>query len=200
MKSLYKKIAEPYAQKFREPSDHIDSFLNRLPAGAGILDAGCGPGIDSAYMSRLGFSVTGLDFSHEMLAIARNNSPHTDFHESDLRQIDFPAGTFDGIIASYSLIHLEKKETPGVLEDFFVLLKKGGVLMLGLQTGPSEETYIDEPLHPGLQIFLNIYEPEEIITLLTQTGFQILEIFERESECPEELAFGKLCLIARKSS
>lgn len=44
--SVYRNIAEEYAEKFSEPSEHIDEFLKRVPEDGRILDAGCGVGID----------------------------------------------------------------------------------------------------------------------------------------------------------
>ena len=44
--------------------------LLELPAGASILDVGCGTGRHAVELARRGYAVTGLDLSSEMLRVA----------------------------------------------------------------------------------------------------------------------------------
>ncbi|MDR0253154.1 MAG: SAM-dependent methyltransferase, partial [Brucellaceae bacterium] len=45
---FYAREAEAYASRGREPAVlQLDQFLSRLPAGASILELGCGGGQDS---------------------------------------------------------------------------------------------------------------------------------------------------------
>ncbi len=50
----------------------VDFILDELsvPAGASILDVGCGTGRHSIELARRGYDVTGLDLSAQMLARA----------------------------------------------------------------------------------------------------------------------------------
>lgn len=91
---------------------YIDKFLDKLPAKAKILDVGSGPGQFAKHMIEKGFEVVGIDFSQEMVAIAKNKVPSVDFHHMDMRQLDIPDNTFDGVFSAYSLIHiLQRKYT-----------------------------------------------------------------------------------------
>src|SRR5690242_21006124 len=49
---------------------HIVEQLG-LGLRAQVLDVGCGPGWMSEYLARLGYTVTGVDISEDMVAIAR---------------------------------------------------------------------------------------------------------------------------------
>ena len=60
----------------------------------------------------------GIDFSNEMIEIAKNNYPNINFILGDMRKIKFQNSRFDGVIASYSLIHITKKELPKILNIF----------------------------------------------------------------------------------
>jgi cyclopropane fatty-acyl-phospholipid synthase-like methyltransferase len=53
-----------------EVSRFIVDFLRLLPAGASILELGCGGGADAAYMIEAGFAVEPTDGVSEMAAIA----------------------------------------------------------------------------------------------------------------------------------
>ena len=57
------------ARRFRATIDILGDVR-----GKRILDAGCGSGIYAIYLSRQGASVTGLDFSSSMLALAERNA------------------------------------------------------------------------------------------------------------------------------
>ena len=125
---VYDKVNVAYAEKFQEPSDNIDEFLKLVKREGSILDAGCGPGVDAAYMSGKGFTITGVDFSEGMLEIAKKKSPSSTFHKGDIRKLNFDPNTFDGILASYSLIHIPKEDVLRAVEDFYKFLKPEGVL------------------------------------------------------------------------
>ncbi len=196
--SVYDKIAESYAKEFSKPSEYIEEFLALLPKNAKILDVGCGVGVDAGFMASEGFEIIGVDLSKEMLNIARQKFPQIDFRHQDIRELDFPPNSFDGILASCSLIHIPKKDVPALLEKFHQILKKNGAIYIALQGGKSEEIFINEPFKPDEKLFLNIISFDEIKNLLVKNGFSILKKYEREPKSKEELNYTKLYVIARK--
>ena len=66
--NYYDAHAKEYAELTvnADMSQAYDRFLVYLPAGAGILDAGCGSGRDSLHFIKKGFDVTMLDASAGM--------------------------------------------------------------------------------------------------------------------------------------
>ncbi|MDD5071531.1 MAG: methyltransferase domain-containing protein [Patescibacteria group bacterium] len=196
--SVYDKIAEPYAKEFSKPSEYIEEFLALLPKDAKILDVGCGVGVDAGFMESEGFEIIGIDLSKEMLNIARQKFPQIDFRQQDIRTLDFPPNSFDGILASCSLIHIPKKDVPALLEKFHQILKKDGAIYIAFQGGKSEEIFIDEPFKPDEKLFLNIISFDEVQNLLVKNGFSIVKHYEREPKSKEELNYTKLYVIAKK--
>ena len=117
-------------------SPAYDRFLAYLPAGAAILDAGCGSGRDSLCFLQKGYDVTMLDASEGMCNCAEELTGRKalcmGFHE-----IEF-ADRFDGIWACASLLHVPEKELENVLAIFHRALKRDGVLYASWKYGEAE--------------------------------------------------------------
>ncbi len=196
---VYDQIAEEYRHRITRPTDYINCFTAFLPDGARILDAGCGIGTDAGYLSQSGYEVAAIDLSRGMLEIARTNHEAAVFYEQDLRYPDFKPHSFDGIIASFSLIHIPKGQIPGVLKKYHELLVNRGILFLAMQAGESRELYLKEPFKPDETTFLNVVSEEEILHQLHQAGFDVVERYERDPDEDQEFNFTKLFLLARKT-
>ncbi len=106
-----------------------------MRAGDSVLDAGGGTG-STAFLAarRAGSSgrVTLLDFCEQMLAVARDRAhqqnlvSRTNFVVGDLLALPFADGSFDAVVATYSVCPLHSPQD-GALELFRVL-KRGGRL------------------------------------------------------------------------
>ena len=95
-----------------------------------ILDVACGTGTHADYLQKLGFEVTGLDISEEMLNEARKKNTKVKFSQGDMNkfQLDEKFGT---IICFFNSILYNKnyQEMKGALLKFFSHLEDGGVLI-----------------------------------------------------------------------
>jgi len=196
---IYDQIASQYAEQFNNPSEHLDEFLQHLSMSDVVLDIGCGTGRDAGFIQDKGFKVIGFDMSKKMLNIAKKNYPKVDFRLSDMRKLGLSAKSANGIVASCSLIHLPKKDVPKVLRQFHKLLKSDGVLYIGLQSGKSQETLINEPFKPEEKLFINVMSVSEIKRLLKDAGFKVVKSYSRQPKSKEELNFVKLYLIAQRA-
>lgn len=181
--SVYDKKAEYYAKKLDDyaPRPEQEKFVKLLPKNARVLDAGCGPGRDCEYFTKLGFSVTGVDLSENLLSIARKRVPGAIFKNQDLRKLRFQREFFDGIWACASLLHLKRKDMPGVLRSFFRILKSNGVLFVQLKEGKGEADIID-PIIANLSRHYVYYSLPELKKILEETGFVIKDIYTWNEE------------------
>ncbi|MCC7493624.1 MAG: methyltransferase domain-containing protein [Fimbriimonadaceae bacterium] len=107
----YAAYAPVYDLLFDDLTDDLDFYsdfaLEHLPAGAAVLDLGCGTGRLTARMLREGYRLTGLDNSPAMLALARQRlgsaADQVDWVESDFRQLDLPQ-RYDLAVAPYGTL------------------------------------------------------------------------------------------------
>jgi SAM-dependent methyltransferase len=99
------------------------------PAGLRVLDAGCGPGTHAAALIDGGATVTGLDSSAAMLAVARERlGPDVPLHRADLADpLPLPDAAFDLVLASLVLHYL--RDWVPTLREFRRVLVPGGRLV-----------------------------------------------------------------------
>lgn len=95
-----------------------------------VLDLGCGSCLFSRKLRKWGGRVTGVDFSEKMLEIARREVPNAEFVKADIRNLPFPARSFD-IVASSLVLHYIKNPTP-VFREAARILKSNGVFVFSL--------------------------------------------------------------------
>lgn len=135
--AVYDRDAPAYAawSTARSPRDWLARFMARLPAGGSALDLGCGAGWAAAEMIAAGFAVRALDASEGLVKQARKSGvPAEKCAFADLKDVE----TYDGVWASYSLLHAPRAEMGGHLARIRCALKPGGTLYLGLKRGEGE--------------------------------------------------------------
>jgi SAM-dependent methyltransferase len=133
---FYRANAQSYAAWAKGPSTRLIGFLGLLPAGASILELGCGAGNHAAEMLARGFALRATDGSPEMAEIAsrRLNHPVATMRFDELEEKE----AFDGVWASACLLHVPKKELAGILTRIHRALKTGGVFYASFKAGDSD--------------------------------------------------------------
>ena len=144
----------------------LDRFMALLPAGAAVLDLGCGSAWAAARMREAGFEVSAMDASPALAAEARAR------YGIEVRVAPFSAldaeGAYDAVWASFSLLHDSRAAMPGNLARIRRALRPGGLLYLGLKEG--EGAHRDR-----LGRLYTYFGADELARLLGEAGFTEIE-------------------------
>lgn len=166
VRAAYDTVAGLYAEHFpgtgpESPLDLavLDHFVACLAAEGGgpVLDAGCGTGRITRYLADRGCSVQGVDLSPGMLAMARRDHPDLEFGTAALTALPFPDGHFAGVLLWYSIIHTPLAEHTRVLAEAVRVLRPGGFLCLGFQSGDGTRDVAPAYRAYGLEVELERY-------------------------------------------
>jgi ubiquinone/menaquinone biosynthesis C-methylase UbiE len=180
----YEKTAERYAEEHSDDiylvKEQLDFFIASLK-GNRVLDVGCGPGRDAKYLLENGLDVTGIDLTTRFIEIASEKVPGAKFIVMDMREMDLPDSTFDGIWSCGSFHHLPKKETKSTLLEFRRVLKKGGIVYISVKSGTGEKEVRKEDYDCRPRLF-SFYGLDEMRRLVESCGFGVVKIYKENKD------------------
>jgi ubiquinone/menaquinone biosynthesis C-methylase UbiE len=198
---VYNKIAKKYFidKKGFYPEENFNYFVNLIKKDSSILDLGCGPGQVSKMFSEKGYYVTCLDFSEEMLNIARREVPRAKFVLKDIRNIDniFNEESFEGIWACASFLHFPKEEIPSILKKVYTVLKNKGFFYISVKEGEGEKNILDERYN--LERHFSYFKESELKKLLEDSNFKTLKVSKSKSGYLSPTGNNWIHFIAEKS-
>ncbi|MFD1038317.1 class I SAM-dependent methyltransferase [Virgibacillus byunsanensis] len=148
-----------------------------VTTGSNILDIGCGDGYGSYKLHYLGYNVTGVDISSEMISRATKRLKNEDitFLQGDIMNLSFEDNSFDSLMA---INVLEWTEVPAkALLEINRVLKKDGLLCVGIlgpTAGPRGNSY---PRIHGEKTIANTMMPWEFQQLAKEYKLEYLDGF-----------------------
>lgn len=167
--AVYDARASDYADLVGDaaaPDNQLQNFLDLLPAGADVLDLGCGPGRAAAHMADAGHNVTATDASAEMIALAARH-PKVKARQESFDAIEGTA-IYDGIWANFCLLHADRSDLPRYIAAIAKSLKPNGVFHIGMKTGTDTE-------RDALGRRYTFVTRKELLDLLANAGLSMIE-------------------------
>jgi 2-polyprenyl-3-methyl-5-hydroxy-6-metoxy-1,4-benzoquinol methylase len=125
----------------------INTLQNNLPAGAVVLDVGCGNGVISRNLGANGFNVYGIDVSEKAISKAKelNKYSNVNFDVVSAEQLIADGKKYNAIICSEVLEHLNKPSD--LLKTLHQSLTDNGVLIVTVPNGMGpRELFVTKPV------------------------------------------------------
>lgn len=181
--------------------------LSSLSHTARALDVATGTGAFIPHLQKIASNVEGIDFSENMLKIARARFPEVNFVQGDALNMPFPDKAFDLVTVGFGIRNFEDLEK-GLLEIKRVLR---GTLVI-LESGPPQNFIgkLVAKIHAGIWVPLvaklfasdpnaynylldsttNFYSGSELKELLIKLGFKDVKL--------KRLAFGNINILSAR--
>ncbi|CAD6008736.1 class I SAM-dependent methyltransferase [Agreia sp. COWG] len=210
-------VSDAYSGRASEYIEHLGSVAAMHPSdrdliatwadgvSGSILDAGCGPGHWTNFVTerrlaqrRLAHpdpahatsATRGIDLVPEFIEHARRSYPGIPFDVGSIDALNAPAASLGGILAWYSLIHHEPDAIRTPIDEFARSLAPGGLLLLGFFEGPTIERFE----HAVVGAYR--WPVGDLSERLRASGFEIVETHTRTGEGYRPHA----AIIARRTS
>jgi len=164
--------------------------------GGRVLDVGCGNGLPGLAAIAERHAATGVDVSAAQSEAAKRNVPNATVLQRDIAAQDFPASSFDAVVAFYVLEHLPREEHGSLFARFAQWLCPGGHLLLTLEKGADSGTvsdWLDVPM------YFSQFDEETTSNLLHSAGFDVV-LRDTESQLEADSEIEYVWFHARKRS
>jgi ubiquinone/menaquinone biosynthesis C-methylase UbiE len=186
VENMYDTVAKEYAETFfgeheKKPKDQeilykfSQEICNRQP----VWDLGCGPGQTTRYLRNLGIQISGMDLAEKMLEQARKIHPGIHFQRGNILDLSFETDSIAGIVAFYAIVHFTKEQVGMAFREVFRVLQPNGIFLFTFHVG-EETMHLDEFLGKKIDIDFMFFTTDFILGCLKESGFEKIEIIERE--------------------
>ncbi|WP_329565522.1 class I SAM-dependent DNA methyltransferase [Streptomyces sp. NBC_01361] len=195
----YDAVAALYAELVRneldtQPLDRavLAAFaeLAQTNDGGPVAELGCGPGRVTAHLRNLGLDVFGIDLSPAMIDLARETYPDLRFEVGSMDALSLAAGSLNGIVSWYSVIHTPPQDVPSYFDEFRRVLTPGGHLLLAFfESGGDPVTEFDHKVVTAYR-----WPIDDLAKMAAKAGFTEVGRMLREPREGERFRQGRLLM------
>ncbi|WP_026841167.1 class I SAM-dependent DNA methyltransferase [Citrifermentans bremense] len=145
--SIFNQYARYYDLLYRDKdyrgeSDYVHALIQEAaPKAQSVLNLGCGSGRHDRHLVDLGYRVTGVDISAEMLAAAREGAAGDDrlrYSQGDVRSLHLEE-SFDVVVSLFHVMSYQvtNEDLLAAMSTALLHLKPGGVFIFDCWYGPG---------------------------------------------------------------
>lgn len=179
IKNIYNSQAKLYksqTQDFEFPEWMFDFFISQLIEKK-VLDIGCGYGREVSRLRDVWCDAFGIDISQWLLDEADETIQKYLSHW-DMTKLTtlYPESSFNWIISSASLVHMDHDVWIQVMKNVFTLLKASGIFFLSLKVDRERKTLEKESISTPWSIKKYVYyDEDEIDEIIKEIWFSMLK-------------------------
>ncbi|MFH1353368.1 MAG: class I SAM-dependent methyltransferase [bacterium] len=148
--------------------------------GKRILEIGCGTGVFTEGISLTGAEITAIDISADLIEKSRERvkKSNVSFCVEDAEDMTFPDGSFDSVIGSSILHHLDVKYA---LPEIKRVLKKGGKVVFSEPNMMNPQIFIQKNFKPLKRLLgdspgENAFFKWQIHSIFLKCGFKSVRV------------------------
>jgi SAM-dependent methyltransferase len=202
MRTSYDLVADEYMRHIYDELQHkpldralLDRFAGRVRGL--VCDIGTGPGHVARYLHDRGAKVCGIDLAPEMVERARHLNPGIEIRQGDMFALEVADDTFAGMTAFYALVNIPPSEIIRALGELRRVLKPGALFLLAFHLG-DHALHVDEWWGQKVSLDFYFFRTDEMKKDLTEAGFEIEEVIERDPYPEIEQQNRRAYIFARK--
>ncbi|HEX8671579.1 MAG TPA: class I SAM-dependent methyltransferase [Longimicrobium sp.] len=174
----YERAAERHAEwaahvRVAERAEYTERVADAFPAGASVLELGCGAGGPTTQRLASRYRLVAVDLAWRNLELARLHAPSAAFVQADMGELAFRPASFDAVAAFYSIIHLPRAQHGALLASVAEWLKPGGLFVASFGTRDAERSIDDDWL--GVRMFSSSHPPDTTLHLVADAGLRTLD-------------------------
>ena len=182
----YDRVAKEYSKLIFDELEHkpidrklLNQFAELVKEKGPVCDMGCGPGQIARYLYDQGVAnVFGMDLSPGMVAEAQRLNPDISFRPGNMLALPDLDGSWTGIAAFYSIIHIPRDEVVAALKEMERVLQPDGWLLLTFHVG-DKVLHVDEWWGQKVYIDFIFFSLAEMESYLHAAGFTIVDVITR---------------------
>jgi len=178
-------IVGSYVEKFGPITNDVAKILVQRASAKGkdVLDLCCGQGALTAMLIEAGANTTGIDFSQEMLALAKTVASDADLRQGDAAALPFDDASFDIVICNFGMMHLP--DQPKALAEIRRVLRPDGQFMMATWASPENspafgtvfgaiKAHADFSAAPSQPDLFTFARPDEATTIMSAAALYML--------------------------
>jgi len=156
-------------------AEWVDLLVSLVPAGAPVVDLGCGCGLPATKLLARNFDVTGVDLSPVQIERAKRMVPQARFVCDDMSRVAFEDQSLAAVVSFYAIIHLPLDEHQALFRRIFGWLRPGGYLLaiVGFEAWSGVESYHDIE---GAEMAWSHADEATNVAWIEAAGFEVLEV------------------------
>lgn len=174
--SRHQELEATRQDYFRRHLLRVERHMGSAVQNWRLMEIGCGSGVLLRIALDRGWQADALEFSPQLAALARRVNPTATITVTDVLSHTGGAADYDAVLALDVLEHV--LDPTLMLKNCCALLKPGGLLLLQTPNTRGLRARLegaDWDMRDPAQ-HLNLFSPRGLRALLSETGFEVLEL------------------------